>query len=184
MVGLLEDLSQATDQYFKAPGDLIILLGETGPELGGSEYLKVIYGLVKGKIPELDYAREKAVQELCLEAVKEGLVKSAHDCAEGGLAAALFECCLGTKTLGAEVQLESELLPEELLFSESQSRIIISLAEEDLSEFTRLAEQSSASYQIIGRVQEKTLKINNLIEIATEELKAKWKNAIPARLRN
>jgi len=184
MVGLLEDLSQATDQYFKAPGDFIILLGETGPELGGSEYLKVIHGLVKGKIPELDYAREKAVQGLCLGAVKEGLVKSAHDCAEGGLAAALFECCLGKKTLGAEVQLESDLLPEELLFSESQSRIIISLAEEDLSEFTRLAEQSSASYQIIGRVQEKTLKINNLIEIATEELKAKWKNAIPVRLRN
>ena len=181
MVGLLEDLSQATDQYFKEEGDLIVLLGETGAELGGSEYLKVIHDRVGGKIPELDYIREKSVQNLCLKAIKQGLIKSAHDCAEGGLAVALFESCSGNSR-GARVTVETELLPEELLFSESQSRIIISLDEENMAEFSELADKYQAGYQIIGRVQGRTLKINNLIEVEIEELKAKWQAALPAMI--
>jgi len=73
---------------------VVLLLGETRDELGGSEYLKVIHGLETGRCPRLDFDRERAVQAVCLEAIRAGLVQSAHDCADGGLAVALAECCM------------------------------------------------------------------------------------------
>ncbi len=129
MVGLLEDIAHATTQWFKAEGDVVFLLGETREELGGSEYLKVVHGLEVGRPPALDLARERAVQQVCLEAIQAGGVSSAHDCADGGLAVALAESCATTPKawLGATLTLPGEMRPDALLFGESASRIVVSV---------------------------------------------------------
>jgi len=180
MVGLLDKLEYATDQFFKDEGDLIILLGKTEAELGGSQYLESIQGLVKGEIPELDLEKEKKIQETCLELIKAGLVKSAHDCSDGGLAVTLFESSIGNLK-GAEIKIETDLRAEELLFSETQSRIVISLAREDQGQVEKIIGES-VEFQMIGEVKAGNLKINNLIDINIEEMKSKWKEAIPSKL--
>lgn len=180
MVGLLDKLEYATDQFFKDIGDLIILLGKTESELGGSQYLESIHGHVKGRIPELDLEKEKKIQETCLELIKAGFVKSAHDCSDGGLAVTLFESSIGNLK-GADIKIESNLKAEELLFSETQSRIVISLAREDKEMVEELI-GDSIEYQVIGEVKGERLKINNLIDIYIEELKTKWEEAIPLKL--
>ncbi|MCL5039773.1 MAG: phosphoribosylformylglycinamidine synthase subunit PurL [Firmicutes bacterium] len=108
MVGVLEDIDQMVTPGFKHPGDVIVLLGETREELGGSEYLKVIHSRVAGPPPELNLEKEKDIQALCLKAIRAGLVASAHDVSEGGLATALLESCLAGN-LGARVSLPGDL---------------------------------------------------------------------------
>ncbi len=129
MVGLLDDIRHATTQWFKADGDLVYLLGETREELGGSEYLKVVHGLETGLPPRLDLPRERALQSACLAAIRAGLLRSAHDCAEGGLAVALAECCMtGPHGMrGADLALPGDLRPDASLFGESASRIVVSV---------------------------------------------------------
>ncbi|MFW6377908.1 MAG: phosphoribosylformylglycinamidine synthase subunit PurL [Bacillota bacterium] len=180
MVGLLDKLEYATDQFFKDEGDLIILLGSTEAELGGSQYLESIQGLVKGKIPELDLEKEKKVQKTCLELIKAGLVKSAHDCSDGGLAVTLFESSIGNLK-GAEIKIETDLRAEELLFSETQSRIVISLVREDKDQAEEIIGEN-IEYRVIGEVKAGSLKINNLLDINIEEMKSKWQEAIPSKL--
>jgi phosphoribosylformylglycinamidine synthase len=130
MVGLLDDARHATGMTFHTPGDAIVLLGENTDELGGSEYLAWIHGVVAGAPPACDLDREKALIATVLEAIRAGHVHSAHDCSEGGLAVALAECCMATRdaTLGARVELsEWKALPlRALLFGEAQGRIIVS----------------------------------------------------------
>jgi phosphoribosylformylglycinamidine synthase len=129
MVGLLEDIRHATTQWFKAEGDLVFVLGETREELGGTEYLKVMHDLTVGRPPRLDLARERAVQQACVEAIQAGIVSSAHDCADGGLAVTLAECCMSGPgpRLGATLELPGDLRPDALLFGESASRILVSV---------------------------------------------------------
>ncbi len=107
MVGLIKDKAKIVTQYFKKAGDIILLLGKNKEELGGSEYLKTVHGLKKGKCPSVDLRLEKSVQKTTLEAIEKGLVQSAHDCSEGGLAVALAESCISNpaKKLGAVVNL-------------------------------------------------------------------------------
>ena len=90
---------------FKASGDRIVLLGDTRHEFGGSEYLKVMQGAVAGTPPEVDLQAEKALQRLLVSATREGLLQSAHDCAEGGSAVTLAECSFGTDGIGLTVDL-------------------------------------------------------------------------------
>jgi phosphoribosylformylglycinamidine synthase len=143
MVGLIENPAHITTQAFKVPGDAILLLGEIGSELGGSHYAKVIHGRKAGKPPRLDYAKEKAVQDAVRALIRMGLVRSAHDCSEGGLAVALAECCISGETpIGAEIDLSAfaGMRADELLFNESQSRIIISVRRENASAALSLAQ--------------------------------------------
>jgi phosphoribosylformylglycinamidine synthase len=129
MVGLLPDVRRATTQWFKAAGDEICLLGESLDELGGSEYLKVVHGLETGRPPRLDLARERAVQAVVLAAIEQGLVRSAHDCSDGGLAVALAECCVtGPALLGVTADLPGDFRPDAVLFGETASRIVVSVA--------------------------------------------------------
>jgi phosphoribosylformylglycinamidine synthase len=129
MVGIVEDPKHITTQFFKSPGDVIILIGDPGDELGASHYLLAVHGLKAGPPPRLDYDRELAVQEAVRSLIRMGLVESAHDCAEGGLAVALAESCMsGKDPLGACVEIPSDASrPDIPLFNESQSRIIISV---------------------------------------------------------
>jgi phosphoribosylformylglycinamidine synthase len=161
MVGLIENLKQVTTQWFKEEGDVVVLLGETQEELGASEYLKVIHNLVKGNTPNLNLDEEKRIQDACLEMIQKGLIKSAHDCSEGGLAVALAECCISSPHLiGANIKLDSEIRSDALLFGESQSRIVITTKEKDLNALKEIASQHKISLSEIGRVGGEKLKIS------------------------
>ncbi|MBV9128174.1 MAG: phosphoribosylformylglycinamidine synthase subunit PurL, partial [Verrucomicrobia bacterium] len=132
MVGLIDDERHVTTQAFKNEGDAILLLGELGDaaDLGGSQFLKILHGRKTGRPPRLDFARERALHDALRALIRMGLIKSAHDCSEGGLAVALAECCVGAspRPLGANVQLDvpTGTRADALLFNEAQSRIVVS----------------------------------------------------------
>jgi phosphoribosylformylglycinamidine synthase len=130
MVGLIDDLSHITRATFQKDGDAILLLGELGGELGGSEYLATIHGKVIGAPPRCDVEQEKALIDALLEAIRAGVVSSAHDCSDGGLAVALAECCIANPEheSGADIDLSSHsaLQDRAILFGESQGRIVVS----------------------------------------------------------
>ncbi|MFJ9501034.1 phosphoribosylformylglycinamidine synthase subunit PurL [Brevibacillus centrosporus] len=182
MVGLITDVDHITTQNFKHEGDAIILLGETFAELGGSEYQKLATGAISGRPPQIDLAKEAAVQKATLAAIRQGLVKSAHDLSEGGLGVALAESCFG-EGFGAKVSLESELRPDVLLFSESQSRILLSTSEGKAQALLALAAQHGVPVKQIGTTGGDKLVINvngtEAVNASIQEVKAAWKDAIP-----
>lgn len=151
MVGLVHDLSHITTQAFKQEGDVILLLGGTKAELGGSEFQKVVHGVVEGRPPQIDLQAEKKLIDVVLKAIQQGLVASAHDLSEGGLAVALAESCISGE-LGAEVDFNTELRPDVALFSESQSRILLSARPQKAEELRRLIEAQGVPCQVLGRV--------------------------------
>ncbi|HEU4453583.1 MAG TPA: phosphoribosylformylglycinamidine synthase subunit PurL, partial [Longimicrobium sp.] len=128
MVGVVDDVAHVTTAAFKAEGDAIVLAGRNTAELGGSEYLKVIHGRVAGDAPALDLAAESRLQRGVLAAIRSGLVRSAHDTAEGGLAIALAESAFGdgTAPFGVDVELDDALPQNALLFGEAQGRVVLS----------------------------------------------------------
>ncbi|AZR74233.1 phosphoribosylformylglycinamidine synthase II [Anoxybacter fermentans] len=179
MVGVLENFEDAVTISFKDEGDLIFLIGINKEELGGSEYLSLIYGLETGQVPELDLKLEKAVQQAVLDAIRAKIIKSAHDCAEGGLAVALAECTF-EQGLGAVIELdEDKIRPDALLFGETQSRIIVTIEEKDVERFMTICSVNNVPVQRLGRVQGDKLKINNWIEVEVTQLKFRWEEAIP-----
>ncbi|WP_019121725.1 phosphoribosylformylglycinamidine synthase subunit PurL [Brevibacillus massiliensis] len=182
MVGLITDVSHITTQHFKREGDVILLLGETYAELGGSEYQKLVLGRIAGRPPKLDLEKEAALQQMVLEAIRAGLIQSAHDLSEGGLAAGLAECCFGAD-LGVEIAVETELRPDVALFSESQSRIVVSTSPELAAEVLALAKKSGVPAKQIGKIggERFVLKVNarDAVDVPLAELKAAWKDAIP-----
>ena len=184
MVGLLDDCRRHCTQWFKEKGDVIILLGETKEELGGSEYLSIVHELEKGEPPTLDLPLEKRVQESCQELIRRGLVRSAHDCSEGGLAVALAECCFNTRRgVGARVELKRGSIREDaLLFGESQSRIVVSAPQEGIKELEKLLDKSSIPWEVIGRVGGEALRITLggevLIDLTIKELHYLWSTAL------
>ncbi len=121
VVGLLDDASTVMTRTFKGPGDAIIVLGEDRGELGGSEYLKIVHGMVRGDAPALDLGRERALQRLIVDLAAGRLVRSAHDCSDGGVAVTIAESCFG-----GGVGATAELAGEAELFSETASRIVVS----------------------------------------------------------
>ncbi|CAA9248771.1 MAG: Phosphoribosylformylglycinamidine synthase, synthetase subunit [uncultured Chthoniobacterales bacterium] len=130
MVGLISDERHITTQFFKNAGDVIILIGGAGDELGASHYMKVCHGRKEGLPPRLSYEREIAVHHALRSLIHGGLVESAHDCSEGGLAVALAEACFNPEQrLGADITLDAgELRTDVALFNESQSRVIVSVS--------------------------------------------------------
>lgn len=184
MVGLMEDTSFHCTQWFKNKGDMIVLLGKNRNDMGGSEYLKIVHGELGTAPPALDIDLEKAVQKTCLDAIESGIIESAHDCAEGGLAVALAESCIsGNNPLGASVELDGEAISSDaLLFGESQSRIILSLNKKHLDKLEDIACHCGAPLEVIGEVGGETLLIDELININIEELKSTWNNAIEKRI--
>jgi len=130
MVGLIESLAHVTRAAFRVDGDTILLLGEMGGELGGSEYLSTIHGLVLGAPPACDVEREKVTIDVVLEAIRQGVVSSAHDCSDGGIAVALAECCIADAEAesGADADFSqwAHLRNRDLLFGETQGRFVLS----------------------------------------------------------
>jgi phosphoribosylformylglycinamidine synthase subunit PurL len=154
MVGLIDDEKHVTTQWFKEAGDMIILVGEIGNEVGGSQYLTVCHGLKIGPPPHVDLAHEIKVQNAVRDLIREGLVKSAHDCSEGGLAVALAECCFNPdRLLGAEIILNAgDTDATTVLFNESQSRIAISIAPADLEKATSILRDGAVLFVQLGKV--------------------------------
>lgn len=184
MVGLIPKVAQHITPWFKAPGDFVVLLGRTREELGGSEYLKSIHGLVKGTPPWIDLRTERAVQQSCSKAIEKGILRSAHDVSDGGLAVALAECCIGgpEKAVGARIELRELMRGDAVLFGESQSRIIVSVKEKDLNRLKDIASREGAPLQLIGEVGGSRLIVQPWIQAPVEELKGIWINALERRL--
>jgi phosphoribosylformylglycinamidine synthase len=191
MVGLMEDVRRVITPGFKKEGDIIALLGTTQDDLANSEYAVTAGGITTaeivaaGIVPELDLNRELAVQQVTIEAAEAGLLSSAHDCADGGLAVALAELCfssLGKDAIGAEVELKGALSPTALLFSESPSRILISFAPAALESISQIAAAHNAPFEVLGAVSGTQLKIrfggNELITAAVADLESTWRNAL------
>ncbi|MBX3172857.1 MAG: phosphoribosylformylglycinamidine synthase subunit PurL [Gemmatimonadaceae bacterium] len=154
MVGVLDDASHTTGLRFTTAGDSIVLLGENTNELGGSEYLAWIHGVVAGAPPACDLEGEKQLIDALLEAIRAGHVRSAHDCSEGGLAVALTESCIADRTapLGANVDLGAwaSLKTRALLFGEAQGRVVVSTAVP--AEVLAVAKRHGVPAQVIGKV--------------------------------
>ncbi len=155
MLGVLDNLQFMVTSDFKAEGDEIFLLGENKGEVGGSTYLQEIHNRVEGDAPSLDLKAEKALQTVLVAAAREGLLRSAHDISDGGLAVALAESAIGNgeSSLGAEIALSTPLRGDFLLFGEDQSRVIVSTAPEKSSALIEMAEQRGVPIQKIGVVR-------------------------------
>jgi phosphoribosylformylglycinamidine synthase len=155
MVGLIEHADWATTQWFKEEADDIILLGATREDLGGSEYLKIIHAREQGSPPFLSLDAEKALHECVLTLIQGGLVRSAHDCSDGGLVVALAESCMSGpgRPLGAVVKLApGRLRKDAVLFGESQSRIVLSAKPAHRQAILDRAKECGVPAEVIGVV--------------------------------
>jgi phosphoribosylformylglycinamidine synthase len=198
MVGLIEDVRRVVTQGFKRAGHLVALVGTGGGEedLAASEYAAVVLGrgvdemiAAGARVPSLDLARERAVQRAVLLAAEEGLLQSAHDCSDGGLAVALAESCfssLGRAGLGASVELGGEASVTAALFGETPSRVLISFEEAQRTRLERIAAQAGAPLKVIGRVGGARLQIKagggERVSREVSELEALWRGSLGARL--
>jgi phosphoribosylformylglycinamidine synthase subunit PurL len=178
MVGVIDDINQVATTWFKESGHDIYLIGINKDEIGGSEYLKAIHNLVTGKIPELDLEMHKRIIGFVLAAIKEGLLQSAQDISNGGLAVAIAESCF-TKNIGATITLNSDIRPDSLLFGETQSRVVISALPEHNQRIARLAKIHRIQIENIGVTGGANLKINDLIDLPVDKLHKIYEDAIP-----
>jgi phosphoribosylformylglycinamidine synthase subunit PurL len=201
MVGLIDDEKHITTQWFKEAGDVIILVGTVAAVydgraenqlLGGSRYLKVCHGLKIGPPPHVDLAQEIQVQNAVRDLIRQGLVKSAHDCSEGGLAVAVAECCFHPEKLfGAQIDCShgpagrrektSHSDVATVLFNESQSRIVISVAPTDLEKTISILSKSGVPFEQLGKVSagELHIRVNKeTFRWQVTDLYDDWWNAI------
>ncbi|MGM0232773.1 phosphoribosylformylglycinamidine synthase subunit PurL [Enterococcus sp. AZ094] len=180
MVGLIEELAHITTQHFQAAGDVIYVLGETHADFNGSELQKLQTGKIAGRLMSFDLETEKTNQHLVTAAIQAGLVQSAHDCAEGGLAIALAESAFD-KGFGLNVTVS---LPAAQLFSETQSRFVLSVAPDKQAAFEALV---GAAAIAIGEVtadgQIRMQAQDDTIEMPLTEAKLKWEEAIPCLMK-
>ena len=189
MVGLIEREEWITTQYFKAAGDVVILLGEFGDEIGGSHYLKVVHGLKAGLPPRIDFERELALQNALRELIRAGYVRSAHDCSEGGLAVAIAESCFNPDGfLGATIDLADAGAQrlDQVLFNETQSRVVISTVPENAEAVLQLFVQRGLPAHRLGTVGSSELAITatgETLRWPIQEIHADWYNAIAAAVR-
>jgi len=191
MIGLIDDVKRTIQPGFKQEGDLVALLGTTEDDLLASEYSVIIAGLStedivsSGIVPKLDLSRELAVQRTCLEAAEAGLLRSAHDTSDGGLAVTLAESCfstLATEAIGAEIDLGQSLGTAQLLFSESPSRIVVSFEPENLVGIERIAKHNHCPFTILGRLLGNRLRIRaqgeEVVNAEVDSLEEAWSGAL------
>ena len=185
MAGLLDDFRRHAGQAFVEEGDTVALVGETAEDLGGSEYLALVHGREEGAPPPLDLERERAVQEIVREAVREGWARSAHDCSDGGLAVTLAESCVSSPTpRGCELDLGAALRADVALFSESASRVVLSGAQEKMKQLEARCAERGVPCRILGRVGGGRLKIRHAdrlrVDLDVRALRDAWRGAFAA----
>ena len=180
MVGLIEDLAHITTQAFKAAGDRIILIGETKADFNGSELQKMELGKIEGKLMDFDLAVEKENQANVLKAIKAGLIASAHDLSEGGLAVGLMESVFDTG-LGFDVTVAMD---KTLLFSETQSRFILTVKPENVAAVEAIFGSAAAQIgTVTAAAVAKIAAANETITLDIKEVQTKWEEAIPCLLK-
>jgi phosphoribosylformylglycinamidine synthase II len=194
IVGILEDVHKAARLHFREPGHTIVLLRATEPgdisdvesEFGSSEYAKEILGALRGYPPQLDLEEEAALQKALIEMIQSGLVESAHDCSEGGLAVSLVESTY-EKGIGVRASLDSRLPPEFVLFGEDASRVVLSCDASNLPRIKQVAVQYGLSADVIGETvpEELEIKLNGQVVVSAgvSELRDVYDNALEQALR-
>ncbi len=192
IVGLIEDASRVVGQAFTSDGLKIVLIGETRAELGGSEYLQRVHGEVRGTPPAVNLSHERALHELLPALVQGGLVASAHDCAEGGLAVALAECTFGEPGVGATVELSGVTgppgvpVPHATLFSESAGRVLLGVAAEHVDAVLERAAAAGVVAHVIGTTGGETLSVRidgePALSAPVAELQSVWAHALEEAL--
>jgi len=190
VVGLLEDAAQTVTRTFRSPGAAVIVLGENRGELGGSEYLAQLHGTVAGEPPVLDLSREKALQQLVVRLIRDGLVESAHDCAEGGLAVTLAECTFDSGGIGVDAAVDAApgagvpagFAVAATLFGESASRIVISAPEGQIDAVLARAAAAGVPAAVVGRTGGDEIRVHcggaPAIRSAVADAEARWAGAI------
>jgi phosphoribosylformylglycinamidine synthase len=189
VVGLLEHADRVVGRRFRESGDIIILLGEGHGELGGSEYLKVMHDLVRGVPPRLDLEAERALQALLVTLAGERLVRSAHDCSDGGLATTVAECCFDTAGMGAEISVAATPVARDprinaaaAVFGESASRVVISTVPEDVARILERAAAAGVPARVIGQTGGNRLRISPggeaVIDLSVDDAERAWSTAI------
>jgi phosphoribosylformylglycinamidine synthase len=188
MLGIVEDISRHCTMSFKKEGDLVFLLGESSPltsssqlssynGIGASEYLELVHGLVRGK-PGIDLDMEKRVQRCCLEAIKRGVIKSAHDCSEGGLLVAIVESCIcgdiGFK--GENWKVKGRL--DSAFFGEQQSRVVVSMSSNSAVKLSKVARKWQVPLTLLGRVGGKRLVVAGYIDLPLAKVASTWRDGL------
>ncbi len=182
MLGLIEDIGDITTAAFKEAGDLIIELGSNNGHIGGSVYLAAIHGLTRGDAPPIDLATERNLQQCLLGLIRKRIVRSAHDCSEGGLAVALAECCIMDdehEPLGARISPEyGDLRKDRFLFGEDQSRVIITARPQHVDEILSHASRLGVVASVIGTVGGQTLDFAGEFAVAVGDLRERYNSAL------
>jgi len=180
MVGLIEKIENITTSQFKKENDLIYVLGEDYEELGGSEYLKVVYDKVVGDCPRIDLQTEKDLHQILLKLIDRKLINSAHDVSEGGIICALAECSIldAEKPIGAKITIPVKTRDDFSLFSESQSRVIVSVSPENKEAFEKAVSQSFTPFTSIGVTGGSILSINEKYNFDLNKLIDLYYNSI------
>jgi phosphoribosylformylglycinamidine synthase len=192
VVGVIEDAARVRARAFPAPDLDILLLGSGWGELGGSEYLKTVHGLVRGRPPELDLELERALQRLLVDLAAQGAITSAHDCSEGGLAIALAECCFDTGGIGAEVAMTAAASDGGVdrlaatLFGESASRVLVSVTPRQRDAVLAAAAAAGVPAATIGRTGGSSIRIGvdgvMVVDIPVADAERIWATSLGSAL--
>ncbi len=181
MLGLIEDYRLAVRGAFEGSGSWIYLLGETFAELGGSEFAETVLGTVAGRPPALDLDRERRLHALLIEGARSDLFRSAHDCAEGGIAVALAESAIAGRT-GFAASPPGDVPAHVGLFSESASRAVVSVAPERSTELEDTAEAMHVPFFRLGETGGPRIVFDGVFEMDVAEIAAHYEGAIPELL--
>ena len=189
VVGVIDDASKVVTRTFKRAGTTVVLLGTSRGEIGGSEYLKTLHGLVRGVVPALDLDAERRLQSLLVDLATEGRLLSAHDCAEGGLAVTLAECTFDTNGIGVEIdlspaggELPAPWMVDATLFGESASRVVVTATSAEVDELLAAAQAAGVPAIVIGttggsriamRIDGKTV-----VDVAVADAERTWATAL------
>ncbi len=187
MVGLIEDLSHVCTPGFKAEGDLVALVGpppggaDPASALAGSEYLSLVHNQVRGE-PDIDLDLERRVQLTVLEGIRRGVIRSAHDCSEGGLAVALAECCIHGGLGFRDWSFEPGNRLDVALFGETQSRIVVSVSPGQFSRLQELARNFGVPLTKLGIVGGQRFTIKGVVDLPLSVLADAWRNGLARAL--
>ncbi len=180
VVGVMDDVAKACPSAFRSAGDLVFLVGNTGADLGGSVFSELLDLPLAGPCPKIDLQHEKDLQESLIQAIAEGVLRSAHDLSDGGLGMALAESCLGSM-LGFEGSLATPLRPDHFLFSETPGRVLVSVEEGKRSQFEARFDELKTTF--LGRVVANPtvqLEMNGWLrlDLALRDMEDAWKTAL------
>jgi phosphoribosylformylglycinamidine synthase II len=180
MIGVIDDYAQRLEAGLKHEGDFVLLVGSSLNDLGGSEYLKVEHGTVAGRPPALDLAREASVNRLILAAAKAGQLRSAHDCADGGMLVALAECCLlgGMGVRCPALRPETPLRLDAAFFGETPARFIVSVASRAMPELQTLARRHHVEISLLGMAGGDTIEFEGQFRLTLDQVRQAWEGGL------